>query len=83
MSPPKNLVMYAVYIPLGITCIKSGTLGSKKPIVLYRGYPPLWGHRGWENDSVQRISGAISNLGALKMYLSSFAWHDIVLLGGH
>ena len=70
-------------IPLGISCIKSGSLGSKKPIVLYRGYPPLWGHRGWENDSVQPISGAISNLGVLKMYLSSFVWHDIVLLGGH
>ena len=72
-----------IYIPLGISCIKSGSLGSKKPIVLYRGYPPLWGHRGWENDSVQPISGAISNLGVLKMYLSSFVWHDIVLLGGH
>ena len=70
-------------IPLGISCIKSGSLGSKKPIVLYRRYPPLWGHRGWENDSVQPISGAISNLGVLKMYLSSFVWHDIVLLGGH
>ena len=70
-------------IPLGISYIKSRSLGSKKPIVLYRGYPPLWGHRGWENDSVQPISGAISNLGVLKMYLSSFVWHDIVLLGVH
>ena len=25
----------------------------------------------------------ISNLGALKMYLSRFFWHDMVLLGGH
>ena len=33
----------SVCIPLGITCIKSGTLGSKKPIVLYRGYPPCGG----------------------------------------
>ena len=31
---------YSIYIPLGISCIKSGSLGSKKPIVLYRGYPP-------------------------------------------
>ena len=38
-----NTDLFYIHIPLGITCIKSGTLGSKKPIVLYRGYPSCGG----------------------------------------